>query len=83
MHPGRRAVADLVADFVALAGIRNGEIQIVPGQLRAGGFCFVGGSEREYINYFTRDLPSGLWDWALEEEVQACCGFSVVDKKRK
>ena len=46
-------------------------------------YGFVGGSEAEYAAYFRRpDLPDNLWHFALQEEVRAVAGFSVVGKKQ-
>ena len=44
-------------------------------------YCFVGGSEDEYISYMSLDRAKPLWHWSLAKYVKAYAGLAAVLKK--
>jgi len=44
-------------------------------------FCFVGGSETEYVKYLSSSKSQPLWQWSKASQVRAYSGVSTVVKK--
>ena len=44
-------------------------------------YAFVGGERAQYLAYFHRELPQGMWHWDLATAVKAYAGMSAVEKK--
>ena len=59
---------------------RAGKSQVMANSIEEK-YCFIGGTENEYIKYLALDRAKPLWKWSLASRVKAYTGFATILKK--